>query len=186
MANKDNVYCNTNQRLFYLSDNIDNNTIGAICSSLLSLIEQDDVNDDKEKNFERKPIKIYINSHGGAIHDMWALIDIISCSKTPIYTYCTGYAMSAAFQIYLSGHKRYASKHATFLYHQFIGYRYGKYQDLVEDRGEMDYINQSIEEYVMSRTKIKKKLINEVREQKKDLILHIDKALELGVVDEVM
>lgn len=30
---------------------------------------------------------------GGGVYDTWALIDIILNSKTPIYTYCAGYAI---------------------------------------------------------------------------------------------
>lgn len=62
---------------------------------------------------KRDPIKLYINSCGGTIYDMWALIDAIQNSKTPIHTYCMGYAMSAAFDIFLAGHKRYCYKHST-------------------------------------------------------------------------
>ena len=121
----------------------------------------------KKKNFTREPIKIYINSYGGSVYDMWALIDIILNSKTPIYTYCTGYAMSAAFKIFLSGHKRFATKHATFMYHQMSCKRHGKYQDLVEDREQMDYLQKSIEEYVVERTNLTQSDMDDIRERKK-------------------
>lgn len=140
----------------------------------------------KEKDFTRKPIKIYINSYGGCVYDMWALIDIIINAKTPIYTYCTGYAMSAAFQIFLAGHKRFATKHATFMYHQMSCIMRGKYQDLVENRQEMDYLQESIEEYVMERTKITQRNIDSIREKKEDFYIHADKALTLGIIDEII
>ena len=85
---------------------------------LLYQIQEDDEKDEKEKDYNREPIKLYINSYGGSIYDMWGLIDVILNSKTPIYTYCTGYAMSAAFKIFLAGHKRYCYKHSIFMYHQ--------------------------------------------------------------------
>lgn len=183
---KENVLCNTDERIFYLSDNIDNSSIGSICFNLLYLLQQDDKNEEEQKKFERKPIRIYINSGGGAVYDMWALIDIILNSKTPIYTYCTGYAMSAAFKIFLAGHKRFASKHATFLYHQMSCWRSGKYQDLVEDREEMDLLQSELETYVSERTKINLKQLKDVRTKKKDWYIHSEEALSLGIINEIM
>lgn len=182
----DNVLINTDSRLFYISDHIDNDSIGKMCFNLLYLLKQDDDEETEKKDFKRKPIKIYINSYGGKIYDMWALIDIIEKSKTPIYTYCTGYAMSAAFEIFLAGHKRFGSRHSTFMYHQMSHYNYGKYQDLVEDREEMNFLNKSNEQYVIERTKIPEHYINEIREKKKDVYFHANTALEYGIIDEII
>ena len=129
MNSKDNIYANTDERILFLSDDIDNESVGSITWNILRLIKSDDEKDKKEKDYRREPIKLYINSYGGSVYDMWGLIDIILNSKTPIYTYCTGYAMSAAFKIFLAGHKRYCYKHSTFMYHQMSCWRSGKYQD---------------------------------------------------------
>ena len=186
MSRTENVLLDTNKRLFYLSDNIDNDTIGKICFNILFILKQDDKDESEKKDFQRKPIQLYVNSYGGNIRDMWALIDIIQRSKTPIHTYCTGYAMSAAFNIFLAGHKRYATKHTTFMYHQIYCVRNGKYQDMVEDRNEMDCLNMQIENYVMERTKISKERLKEIREKKMDVYIHPDEATELGIIDEII
>ena len=185
MASTD-IYCNSNNRLIYISDDINNCSIGAVCYNLLSIINDDDKQDEKEKNFTREPIKIYINSFGGELYDMWSLIDIILNSKTPIYTYCTGYAMSAAFKIFLAGHKRYATKHASFMYHQINCWYSGKYQDTVEYRKEIDKLQQQIEDYVIERTKITKEKVEEIRLEKKDFYIHSQEALELGIIDGII
>ena len=186
MSSEGNVLYDTNKRIFYISDSIDNNSMGVICFNLECLLQQDDKNEEELKNFKREPIKIFINSGGGEIYDMWALIDIILNAKSPIYTYCTGYAMSAAFKIFLAGHKRFASKHATFLYHQMNCQRSGKYQDLVEDREEMDYLQDEIEKYVIERTKITSKKIKNIRSSKKDWFIHSEEALQLGIINEII
>lgn len=95
-------------------------------------------------------------------------------------------AMSVAFNIFLAGHKRYCYKHSTFMYHQIHCKKSGKYQDLVEDRIEMDNLNKQIEEYVLERTKLTKEDIADIREKKKDFYIHSDKAIEYGIVDEVL
>lgn len=185
-STRDNTYTNTNNRTFYLSDDVDNESVGKLMWNILYLIREDDEKDEKEKDYKREPIKLYINSYGGEIYDMWGLIDVILNSKTPIYTYCMGYAMSAAFEIFLAGHKRYCYKHSTFMYHQTNYWRSGKYQDFVEDRDEMDWLNKKIEEYVINRTNLTKDDIKEIREKKKDFYIHSDKAVKYGIVDEVL
>lgn len=149
-------------------------------------MKKDDEQDKKEKNYERKPIIIYINSYGGSVYDMWGLIDIMLNSKTSIYTYCTGYAMSAAFKIFLAGHKRFASEHSTFMYHQMSLRRAGTYQDFVEDREEMDRLNKMIEEFVIKRTKLTQADIDDIREKKKDFYIHAEDALKFGIADEIL
>ena len=176
----------TDKRICYLSDDIDNNSIAEIAHNILCLIKEDDKKERKEKGFKRKPISIYINSYGGSIYDMWALIDIILNSKTHIYTYCTGYAMSAGCKIFLAGHKRFMSRHATLLYHQLSAWRGGKYQDLVEDRKEMDCLQNTIEEYILERTKISKEKLRKIRENKIDYYIHADEAIGLGFADEII
>lgn len=175
-----------NNRIFYLSNDVDEGSIGDLCFNLLCILEEDDKKDQKEKDYKREPIKFYIQSYGGDIYGMWALVDIMLDSKTPIYTYCTGYAMSAGLIIFLAGHKRFVSKHATLLYHQMSGFRSGKYQDLVEDREEMDHLQETIEEYVVSRTKLTKKDLKKIRETKRDVYYHADEAIELGIADEII
>ncbi len=49
---------------------------------ILYLIREDKEQDKKILCYNREPIKLYINSYGGSIDDMWGLIDIILASKT--------------------------------------------------------------------------------------------------------
>lgn len=86
-------------RTIYISEEI-NSSLGQVNFELIKWISEDDEKSRTLKNFKREPIKMYIQSHGGTICDMWSLIDIILNSKTPIHTYCTGYASSAAFKIF--------------------------------------------------------------------------------------
>ena len=186
LASKDNVYINNDNRIFYLSDNVDKSSVGIINSSLLNLIHKDDEEEKTRKNFERKPIKLYINSYGGGIYNMWGLVDIIENSKTPIHTYCTGYAMSAAFMIFISGHKRFISKHATLLYHQLSAYTDGTYQDILETSEEYNYCQTEMEAVVRSHTNIKQSKLNTIRKNKIDWYIRANEAIELGIADEII
>ena len=187
LTNKDNVYVNNKTRTFYLSDDIDSSSIGFINFALLTLIEKDNETEKKSKgDFVRKPIKLYINSSGGAIYDMWGLIDIIENSETPIYTYCTGYAMSAAFVIFVTGHKRFISNHATLLYHQVACWNRDLYQDIVDYESERDWLQNTMENFVKTHTNIKQSKLNSIRKNKIDWYIHANEAIELGVADEII
>lgn len=123
---------NLETRSIYLVDEITPSEISYICFNLLHILEEDDYNDANIKDYIREPIKIYISSCGGELNSAWGLIDIITTSKTPIHTYCIGYAQSAAFMIFLAGRERFVYKHSCLLYHQLSGGSIGKYNDMKE------------------------------------------------------
>lgn len=72
-STRDNTYTNTNKKTFYLSDNVDNESIGKLMWDILYQIREDDEKDEKEKDYKREPIKLYINSYGGSVYDMWGV-----------------------------------------------------------------------------------------------------------------
>lgn len=184
---KDNTYTNTNNRLYFLSDDVDNTSIGQLEWSILHQIKEDDEKDEKEKDYKREPIKLYINSYGGDVYDMWGLIDIIQNSKTPVYTYCTGYAMSAAFKIFLAGHKRFCYKHSTFLVHQLSSGTSGKYLDLKENVAEYDRLNKELVDYIVENSKFTRSTLDDIWSKKQDFYFNADDALnKYGVVDEIL
>lgn len=184
-ANKDNVLYDEENRTFYLFDEVDNTSISAIYATMMKIIIYDDLMADELKEYERPPIKFFINSHGGNLCDMWALVDIMLNSNTPIYTYCTGYAESAGLKIFLAGHKRFVTRHATLMYHQLSAWPAGKYQDLHENQKELEWHQNAIEDYVCNRTKIKQSKLKEVREKKQDWCIHANDAVKLGIADAV-
>ncbi len=172
--------------MIYIYGDIDARNCADIAYEISSINIVDDDKESSSKNYTRKPIKIFFNSHGGSVYDMWLLVDTILNSSTPVYTYCTGYAMSAAFIAFLAGDKRYMSPHATLMFHQISCWRYGKYQDIVDDREHMDEMNEEIEKFVLERTKISNDFILESRKKKRDVYFSATRALELSIVDEIL
>ena len=55
-----------------------------------------------------------------------------------------------------------------------------------EDRKQIDYLQKSIEEYVIERTKLTKEDMDDIREKKKDFFIHSKEALKWGIVDEII
>lgn len=180
------IYGDVEKRVMYLYGNVDNCSVGELSKTLLEIIEKDNECDLKEKNYHRRPVCLYINSYGGGLHDAWGLIDIILNSPTPVYTYCTGYAMSAGFLILIAGHKRFASEHSIMMYHQFTEGMFGTYQDNCESQKLAHKVMKTMEDYVISRTKFSRILLKEIREKKLDYYIYPKEALNLGVIDNIL
>lgn len=73
--------------------------------------------EDSKKSFpEREPIKIYINSLGGSLDAALTIIDSITMSRTPVYTFNIGVVYKESFLIYLAGHKRLSYINSIFMY----------------------------------------------------------------------
>jgi len=133
-----------------------------------------------------KPIKLYIDSYGGAVYQCFGLIGVIENSAVPIHTIVTGAAMSCGFVILINGHKRFGYKHSTPLYHQVSTGFYGKVQDMEESLAQTKKLQKKIEDMTTSLTKISKKKLSEILKTKKDWYMSAEEALSMGVIDEII
>lgn len=184
--NQQNIQINVDKRIIYIHDFIDKNTMSAACFNLLFILNEDNIKEQTEKNFTREPIKIYINSNGGYLQDAWAFIDIMLNSKSPIYTYSTGYAHSSGFLVFLAGSKRFITKHTRMCCHQFSGGAVGTYQDIKEQIENLDKTWKVFEKYILSRTNISKSKLKTIREKKLDWYIYSDESIELGVATDIV
>ena len=89
----------------------------------------------------KKNLTLYINSTGGSLYDTFALIDAMNASHIPIHTVALGSAMSAAFLILVSGHKRhrFITPNTGLMCHQYTDQFMGKHHDLKASVVEADY-----------------------------------------------
>jgi ATP-dependent Clp protease protease subunit len=132
------------------------------------------------------PIKMYIDSYGGAVYQCFGLLGVMEKSVTPIHTIVTGAAMSCGFMILISGHKRFGYELSTPLYHQVsTGFR-GKIQDMEESLQETKRLQKKIEDITLKKTSISRKKLNEILKQKVDWYMNAKEALDLGVIDEII
>lgn len=179
-------FVNTDTRSIYINGEITTSEISYICFNLLHMLEEDDYNDLNIKDYVREPIKIYITSPGGEVDPSFGLIDIILNSKTPIYTYCVGYAHSMGLKIFLAGEKRFVYRHSTFAYHQLSSGYIGKYEDIVDYANLYEDIQTTIEEYVLERTNIEREKLIEVRKHKTDWFISAKEAIVLGIATDIL
>ena len=178
---------NTNKdKVLYLTGEIDGSSIKTINTQLLQQIKEDNKQDQTLKAFNREPIELYINSFGGSVYDALSLVDIIIHSPTPIHTVCTGYAMSAAFLVFISGSKRFLSPHATLMYHQISQNINGKLGHIETSLAESKRLEQVIDHIITEKTKIPLTMLEEHKKNQTDWYISLEEALELGCVDETL
>ena len=140
--------------------------------------------EDNENNIpveNRKPIKILLYTYGGVVDAAKSFYNIMQISKTPVYVYNMGVCASAGVLIFLSGHKRFAIKGSSFLIHEGELGLGGQTTKVIENLKAIEKQEKEIEEYIISKTNIDKKMYGKNR--KKEWWITTE-AKELGLIDE--
>lgn len=178
------------ERTLVFSKDVDQSTIGDLTKSILEIIDDDAYISKIYKThgleYNPKPIKIYIDSHGGNAYQCLGLLGVIEHSPVPIHTIVTGVAASAGFLISITGHKRFCYKTSTFMYHQIRGWNVGTLKQQTEKLEETKRLQELIEKHTKAHTKLTKEKLEEIYEKKKDWYLSAKDALKHGVVDEII
>lgn len=139
--------------------------------------------EDKDENIaveDRKPIKILLNTYGGDLDACQSFYNVIQISKTPVYVYNMGVCASAGALIFLSGHKRFALKGSKFLIHEGEVGLQGQTTKVLENLEQCKKTEKELEDYIISKTKIDKKLYN--KNKKKEWWISSE-AVDLGIAD---
>lgn len=172
-------YDNTNNRIIWIDDEIGDQMLSYSKNIIKWNMEDRDIPVE-----ERKPIKIMIFSIGGSLYACNHFIDIIEMSKTPVYGYNVGMALSAAFMILIACHKKYCTRTSTALIHQGSSSISGNATDVLN--GVKNYTVQlkEIRDYILKKTKIGAKLYN--TKLKEDWYLTAEDQVKYGVVDGIV
>lgn len=136
--------------------------------------------------YVRQPIKLYVSSYGGSVYDGFGLVGAILSSKTPVHTYANGKVMSMGFVIAVSGTKRFAYPHTTYMFHSVSSVAWGKFTELEESVEESRRLQQKIDTLTTTKTKIRQERLDEVHATKYDWYFDALDALELNCVDEIL
>ena len=174
-------------RTITLSSEIDESSVGDIIQYIAEINEYDDENQENLVDYERKPIKLIVNSFGGSVYDGFALIAAIGSSNTEVYTYCFGSAMSMALLVLVSGDKRYGHKLSTYMYHECLDQMpYDKLSILKENLEETKRIMMVYDAHLIDCTRLKQKQLDQIKNLKKDWYFSAEEALKNGVIDQII
>lgn len=171
---------NFKNRELWLDEEIDETTVSNILMDIREYNRQDYL----VPLSERVPIKLFIDSPGGDVVAGLAIIDAIYVSKTPVYTVNVSKAYSMAFQIMISGHKRFAFKSSSFLLHDGAEGGFdssSKFRDRLKFSDDLEKLEI---ENIVKRTKITNKEYE--KNVRREWYMLVPEALELGVIDEVV
>lgn len=132
----------------------------------------------------RKPIKIMIFSYGGDGATCFNIVDTILMSKTPVYTYNMGVAMSAGAIILMSGHKRFCTKYSTCLIHSGSGGATGTYEQSEAKMKDYKHFVNNMRDFIIERTQIDQKLLN--KKKAEEWYIYSDEQESLGIVNSII
>lgn len=176
-----------NDRLLLLPNYIDSNSINKVIESIYYFNEEDIELKKEDPKHKPEPIKILINSSGGEVYDMFALLDVIDQSKTKINTISYGKVMSSALPIYLAGNTRISGKHTIFMYHEMsYGANDEKVQYHMQEMGIAKLLASNFDKYIVSRSKITSTLLDEIKFQRKEWYFDVNDAIKYNVVHKTI
>ena len=174
-------------RTLILSGEIDESIVNDLMQDICDINEIDNDNETSVVEYERTPIKLIINSTGGSVYDGFALIGVIEGSITPIHTYCYGAAMSMALLVLTAGHKRFGHSLATFMYHECLdALSYDKISTLKENLEETTRIMKVYDDYLITRSGLKRKQLEDSKKIKYDWYLSPTDALQFQIIDQII
>lgn len=163
--------------IIYFGDEINEQSIKQLINQLLSL------STDKNNNGS---VLLYINSPGGTVYDAFAGIDIIKNLRLPVNTYGLGCIASAALLLYLAGRNRVLSYSSMLLSHQYNGWKFGKYHELLAQRKEEDILYEQLVTYYQERTGLTKKVIRDKLLGKSDAWITPDEAFKYNITHHII
>lgn len=141
-------------------------------------------NDPKVKN-----IHVWISSYGGSVDNVFAMIDLISYVKKPIYTIGYGKAMSAGCLLLASGNKgmRYATQKTNIMFHTVSAGTTGRTADVVKAADDIKRTNdQVLKELARATGKTLKDIKDLLKEElNTDIFLSAKQAKKFGIVDHI-
>lgn len=133
---------------------------------------------------ERKPIKIRIFSYGGELDACFSFISIMKLSKTPIWTYNMGVAMSAALLILLAGSKRFCLPMSTALIHSGSSGISGTAEQVIEASKNYKTQLNIMKQFILDNTQITPRLYT--KNQKIDWYIPDSEQVNLGIVHDIV
>ena len=165
-----------NDRIIFLSEEVNDTTASLIVAQMLYLEAQD----------PDKDIQFYINSPGGSVTSGLAIYDTMRYIKCDVSTICIGMAASMGAFLLSSGTKgkRIALPYAEIMIHQPSGGAQGQVTDIQIHANRIAEIKKKLNEIMAENTG---RSIEEVtRDTERDHFLTAEQAKEYGLIDKVI
>ena len=164
-----------NDRIIFLSDEVNDVTASLVVAQMLYLEAQD----------PDKDIYLYINSPGGSISAGMAIYDTMNYIKCDVSTICVGMAASMGAFLLSSGAKgkRFALPNAEVMIHQPLGGMKGQASDIKIHADHIIRIREKLNKLLAEQTGQSLETIE--RDTERDNFMTSKQALEYGLIDKI-
>ena len=165
-----------NDRIIFLSDEVNDATASLVVAQLLFLEAQD----------PDKDISFYINSPGGSVTAGMAIYDTMNFIKCDVSTICIGMAASMGAFLLSSGAKgkRIALPNSEIMIHQPLGGARGQATDIKIQADLILRTRDNLNRILANNTG---RSIEEIaRDTERDNFMTANQALEYGLIDKVL
>ncbi|MBZ0327375.1 MAG: ATP-dependent Clp endopeptidase proteolytic subunit ClpP [Altibacter sp.] len=163
-------------RIIFLGTGI-NDQVANIVQAQLLFLESTDAS---------KDIQIYINSPGGSVYAGLGIYDTMQFIKPDVATICTGMAASMAAVLLCAGHKgkRSGLTHSRVMIHQPMGGAQGQASDIEITAKEIITLKEELYNIIAKHSGQTYEKVYE--DSDRDYWMKADKALEYGMIDEIL
>lgn len=165
-----------NDRIVFLSDEVNDVTASLVVAQLLFLEAQD----------PEKDISMYINSPGGSVTAGMAIYDTMNFIKCDVSTICIGMAASMGAFLLSSGAKgkRIALPNSEIMIHQPLGGMQGQASDIKIHADHIIRTKDKLNSILAANTG--RPLEEVIRDTDRDNFLSAEEAKEYGLIDKVI
>ena len=165
-----------NDRIIFLSDEVNDATASLVVAQMLFLEAQDPTKD----------ISFYINSPGGSVTAGMAIYDTMQYIKCDVSTICIGMAASMGAFLLAAGTKgkRIALPHSEIMIHQPLGGAQGQASD-IKIRAELILRTRDMLNKILSE-KTGKPFEQIEKDTDRDNFMTAEQALEYGIIDRII
>ncbi len=165
-----------NDRIIFLSDEVNDTTASLVVAQLLYLEAKD----------PEKDISLYINSPGGSVTAGMAIFDTMNFIKCDVSTICIGMAASMGAFLLAAGAKgkRLALPNSEIMIHQPLGGMQGQASDIKIHADHIMRTRDTINRILAAETG--KSLEEIARDTDRDNFMSAQQAMEYGLIDKVI
>ena len=165
-----------NDRIVFLSDEVNDATASLVVAQMLFLEAQD----------PDKDISFYINSPGGSVTAGMAIYDTMKFIKCDVSTICIGMAASMGAFLLSSGAKgkRIALPHSEIMIHQPLGGARGQATDIQIQAEQILRVKRTLNEILAENTGKPVEIIE--KDTDRDHFMTAQEALEYGLIDQIL
>ena len=154
------------------------------------LLYMNEMNKLEEDPKNKRDIEFYLSTYGGSADDMFALYDMMKIVEedTDIVTIGMGKVMSAGVLILAAGTKgkRKIGRNCRVMIHSVIAGNHGSLPNLINEMEAIQDLQELYIERLVEETKMTKKQMKKLLEQKVNIYLSAEEAVKYGIADIIV